>query len=98
MIIFWAMREHLSPNHGSTARRPPRRAEAPWILCFATVLWAFALSPVPCWAYLDPGTGSYVLQILIAAFVGGLFALKGFWSKIKNKFRRNRSSSRDASP
>ena len=34
-------------------------------------------------AYLDPGTGSYFIQMAIAVFVGGLFALKLFWSKIK---------------
>jgi hypothetical protein len=37
-------------------------------------------------AYLDPGTGSYVFQILIAAFIGGLFTIKMFWQKIKNFF------------
>ena len=34
-------------------------------------------------AYLDPGTGSFIFQMLIAGFVGGLFALKLFWAKIK---------------
>jgi hypothetical protein len=37
-------------------------------------------------AYLDPGTGSMMLQILIASLVGGLFALKGYWSRIKGFF------------
>lgn len=38
------------------------------------------------YAYLDPGTGSYILQVLIAAIVGGLFAIKPFWVKIKSFF------------
>ena len=33
-------------------------------------------------AYVDPGTGSYVLQILIAGLVAGLFAIKMFWLQI----------------
>lgn len=33
--------------------------------------------------YLDPGTGSYVFQIILAAFVGAAFTIKTFWSKIK---------------
>jgi hypothetical protein len=33
-------------------------------------------------AYLDPGTGSFVFQALVAAFLGSLFALKTFWGKI----------------
>jgi hypothetical protein len=37
-------------------------------------------------AYLDPGTGSYVYQVLLAAFIGGLFTIKIFWQKIKNFF------------
>ncbi len=47
-------------------------------------------------AYLDPGTGSYVFQILIAFVVGGLFAIKIFWSKIiiylKNLFSSDKNN------
>lgn len=39
--------------------------------------------PAPLYAYLDPGTGSYVLQIVLAAVLGGLFAIKLFWHRIK---------------
>lgn len=38
-------------------------------------------------AYLDPGTGSYLLQILAAAVLAGLFALKLFFARIKELFR-----------
>ena len=37
-------------------------------------------------AYLDPASGSYFLQMLIAGILGGLFALKIFWVKIKSFF------------
>jgi hypothetical protein len=37
-------------------------------------------------AYLDPGTGSYVYQVLVAAIIGGLFTIKTFWRKIMNFF------------
>lgn len=37
-------------------------------------------------AYLDPGIGSYYFQVLIAALVGGVFAIKTFWQKIKTFF------------
>ncbi len=40
------------------------------------------------YAYLDLGTGSYILQILIATIVGGLFVIKPFFRKIKNFFKR----------
>jgi hypothetical protein len=33
-------------------------------------------------AYLDPGTGSYLLQLIIAGLVGGAFLVKAFWGRI----------------
>jgi len=33
--------------------------------------------------YLDPGSGSIVIQILIAALLGAGVAVRVFWSKIK---------------
>ena len=36
----------------------------------------------PASAYIDPGTGSFILQVLIAGLVGALFALKLFWRNI----------------
>ena len=35
------------------------------------------------YAYLDPGTGSYLIQVVIAALLGGLYAVKLFWKNIK---------------
>jgi len=37
-------------------------------------------------AYLDPGTGSYIFQVMIAALIGGLFTIKMCWQKIKGFF------------
>jgi hypothetical protein len=42
-------------------------------------------------AYVDPGTGSYVIQILIAAVVGAAFAVRVYWNKIKGLFSRSSS-------
>ena len=39
-------------------------------------------------AYLDPGTGSYVLQLLIGGLLGGLFALGMFWRRVLAFFKR----------
>lgn len=40
------------------------------------------------YAYLDPGTGSYILQMIIAAGLGSLLTLKIFGAKIKRSFKR----------
>jgi len=34
-------------------------------------------------AYLDPGTGSFMLQLLIGGLMGALFALGLFWRKVR---------------
>ncbi len=37
-------------------------------------------------AYLDPGTGSFILQVVAAGALGGLFAIKTFWGNITTFF------------
>ncbi len=49
-------------------------------------------------AYLDPGTGSYMLQMLLALLVGGAFALKIFWKRIVGVFKRQRPAAPPAEP
>ena len=34
-------------------------------------------------AYLDPGSGSFLIQLLIAAILGAGIALRASWSKVK---------------
>ena len=38
-------------------------------------------------AYLDPGSGSYLIQLLIAGLLGGAFVIRAFWGKILTFFR-----------
>ncbi|MFT5919303.1 MAG: hypothetical protein ACI9FU_001111 [Granulosicoccus sp.] len=35
-------------------------------------------------AYLDPGSGSYIVQMIIAAALGGFYAIRLYWAKILN--------------
>jgi hypothetical protein len=37
-------------------------------------------------AYLDPGTGSYILQMIVAGLLGAAFAVKIFWMRIRRFF------------
>ncbi len=52
----------------------------------------FGIFTQKAYAYLDPGTGSYIFQLVIAALIGGMFAVKIFWAKIilffKNLFSK----------
>jgi len=49
---------------------------------------AVCLLPSPAWAYIDPGTGSYLIQVIMAVFLGSLFVLKSFWKKSVRKIAR----------
>jgi len=51
------------------------------ILAVLSVL--FWLFPLKAHAYLDPGTGSYILQIVLATIVGIGFVIKLSWRRIK---------------
>ena len=57
-------------------------------ISFNILLLALGLVCIPrdAFAYLDPGTGSYIFQILIAGLLGAAFAIKIFWIRIKNFF------------
>lgn len=36
----------------------------------------------PAHAYLDPGTGSYILQMILAGTLGGAYLLRGYAGKL----------------
>lgn len=58
------------------------------------ILLLFA-SSAPAYAYLDPGTGSLVLQGIIAAIAAGLGAVSIFWSRLRSMMSRIFGRSRD---
>ena len=42
----------------------------------------------PAHAYVDPGTGTIILQMIIGGVAGALFALKLYWVRVKGFFER----------
>jgi hypothetical protein len=40
--------------------------------------------------YIDPGSGSYLVQMIIAGVLGALFYFKTLWWKIKSFFTRGK--------
>ena len=40
--------------------------------------------------YVDPGSGSYIVQLIIAAVLGIGFYFKTGWNYIKSFFRKNK--------
>jgi hypothetical protein len=48
----------------------------------------YFIAPNMLYAYLDAGTGSYLIQIIIAIALGGAFGIKIFWRRIFEFFKR----------
>lgn len=44
--------------------------------------WALVAAPAS--AYIDPGSGSYVFQVLVAAVLAGAVGLRAFWGRIRD--------------
>ncbi|MGH8719129.1 MAG: hypothetical protein ACREV0_09355 [Burkholderiales bacterium] len=51
-------------------------------------LIAFATGATPAYAYLDPGTGSMVLQAILGGIAGVVIAGKLYWGRVKDWISR----------
>ena len=67
------------------------------IFLTASVLFSIVLTSTA-YAYIDPGAGSMMFQILIAFVVGTLFSLKLWFTKaktlVKNFFNKNNNETK----
>jgi predicted permease len=52
------------------------------IIFFSSVVILLSISS-PAYAYLDAGSGSYILQLIIGGVAAALFSIKIYWRKIK---------------
>jgi hypothetical protein len=56
----------------------------PGLIVASVLLWS-----APAYAYIDPGTGSMVLQLLLGGIAGAAVMGRMYWSRLKARFRRN---------
>lgn len=54
------------------------------------VLLFLVLTTRPAHAYLDPASGSMILQVIVAAVAAVLITIKAFWHKIRGMFGTSR--------
>jgi len=81
---------HSSPD--STGRRG---FGGIWFLFAAVFL--LALDPgQPAHAYLDPGTGSILIQMLLGGVAGGIVIAKLYWHRLTSFFKRDQKDSEPA--
>lgn len=64
----------------------------------ALVAGALIVCPQLAFAYIDPGTGSILLQGLLAGVAGAAVVLKLYWFRIKNFFFPKSSDSPSLEP
>ena len=57
-----------------------------WIFVFAAI--TLLLPTGRAQAYFDPGSGSFILQFIIAGLLGFLVTIRMFWVQIKGFFKR----------
>jgi len=57
-------------------------------LQFLTIVVISCFFSQPATAYLDPGTGSLILQMLIAGIIGAMFTIKMYWYRLKEFIAR----------
>ena len=50
--------------------------------------YALTLAPATAYAYLDPGTGSFILQMLIAGLLGAILYVRLAWDRTRQFFAR----------
>ena len=66
-------------------------------------LMLFAIGTQPAFAYIDPGSGSAIMSVIIGFFVAIGVLLKTFWYKIKSffgfsKVEKNKIDSSEGDP
>ena len=57
------------------------------IIVLACLIMILFLVPTRAYAYLDPGLGSMLLQIILGVIFAVFFTIKNFWRSIINFFK-----------
>lgn len=60
---------------------------APFLPLMSIVLLLLVISERPAEAYIDPGTASYVFQVIAGAILGGVFLLRTYWNRVVTTVR-----------
>ncbi|HYT80367.1 MAG TPA: hypothetical protein VEQ37_14165 [Actinomycetota bacterium] len=58
----------------------PSRFPRIWFVLVVLCFWLLLVPAAN--AYVDPGTGSYIFQVVIGVFLGAAVAVKVFWKRI----------------
>ena len=62
---------------------------------YLTIIALLLIVMAPAHAYIDGGSGSYVIQMTMAGILAMAFSVKLAWQRLKNTFRRLYSGHND---
>lgn len=60
--------------------------------------WIWLAGERDAWAYLDPGSGSMLLQMILGGLAAFFFTLKLYWKKWTSFFSRKKNSDAPRKP
>lgn len=66
--------------------RIPRIALKSAVSSMAVAVLLLVVVPTPVYAYLDPVSGSIILQVIAAGVFAGAMTTKRFWARVKRAF------------
>ncbi len=92
-IVPVRVREHGYPKENTV-----RGAFASLLALLASVSAVLLCIPIPAHAYVDPGTGSYLLQVSLAIVFATLFAVKHYLRRITGLLKRKRQKDAPSEP
>ena len=61
--------------------------KTPLLLLVSSIFLLLVISERPAEAYIDPGTASYVFQVVAGAILGGVFLLRTYWNRVVSSVR-----------
>jgi hypothetical protein len=64
-----------------------RRKRREWVWSMVAVLTLCFVSERHAEAYVDPGSASYVFQLLIGGFFAAVYLTRGYWERLKGFVR-----------
>lgn len=73
---------------GARARKRPMPKSGAVTTILVVVLFVGVGLSRPTYAYVDLGTGSYLLQLLVAGLFGTVFSAKSLWARVRTHLTR----------
>jgi hypothetical protein len=73
--------------------RPASKAIGAGVYCAGVIVWAFAvlcITAQPAYAYVDPGSGLFLLQVISSTLIGIPFLIRKRIRQVCERFGKNR--------